>query len=104
MINPNSNLSLVKQCCAMDIARSGIYYKPKGVSEIDLPLMRLLDEAHINKPFLGSRRLKDTLQSFGYTVNRKRIQRLMRKMGIQAIYPKPNLSKANKTHKIYPYL
>ena len=104
MINRNNDLSLVKQCRAVNIARSSIYYEPKPVSERDSALMRLIDEIHINKPFLGIRRIKDALQDLGHTVNRKRVQRLMRKMGIQAIYPKPNLSKANKQHKVYPYL
>ena len=67
-------------------------------------LIRLIDEIHLDKPFLGIRRIKDALHDLGHTVNRKRIQRLMRKIGIQAIYPKPNLSKANKQHKIAPYL
>ena len=67
-------------------------------------LMRLIDEIHLDKPFLGIRRIKDALHDLGHTVNCKRIQRLMRKTGIQAIYPKPNLSKANKQHKIAPYL
>jgi putative transposase len=104
MINRNSDLSLVKQCHVLDIARSGIYYKPKPVNEIDLMLMRLIDEVHLDKPFLGIRRIRDALHALGYTVNRKRVHRLMLKMGIQAIYPKPNLSKTNKQHKIYPYL
>jgi len=104
MINRNDGLSLVKQCRTLDIARSGIYYEPKPIGEDDLVLMRLIDEIHLEKPFLGIRRIKDALQDLGQTVNRKRVQRLMREMGIQAIYPKPNLSKANKQHKIYPYL
>ena len=103
MINRNNSLSLVKQCQTLDIARSGVYYKPKPVSEIDLILMRLIDEIHLDKPFLGIRRIRDALHDLGHKVNRKRIHRLMRKMGIQAIYPKPNLSKANKQHKVYPY-
>lgn len=104
MINRNSDLSLVKQCQALDITRSGIYYKPKPVNEIDSMFMRLIDEIHLDKPFLGIRRIRDALHNLGYKVNRKRVHRLMRKMGIQAIYPKPNLSKTNKQHKIYPYL
>lgn len=104
MINRDHELSLVKQCRVLDIARSGIYYEPKPVSESDLELMRLMDEIHLAKPYLGIRRIKDALDEMGHTVNRKRIQRLMRKMGIYAIYPKPNLSKANQQHKIYPYL
>ena len=104
MINRNSELSLVKQCRALDIARSGFYYEAKPVSENELALMRMIDEIHIAKPYLGIRRIKDALHDLGHTVNRKRIGRLMQKMGIHAIYPKPNLSKANKQHKIYPYL
>lgn len=103
MINRKDKLSLVKQCQTLNIARSVIYYKPKPVSDIDLILMRLIDEIHLDKPFLGIRRIRDALHDLGHKVNRKRVQRLMRKMGIQAIYPKPNLSKANKQHKIYPY-
>ncbi|MFT6389286.1 MAG: putative transposase [Cellvibrionaceae bacterium] len=104
MINRNNDLSLVKQCRGINIVRSGIYYESKPVSERDLVLMRLIDEIHVDKQFLGIRRIKDVLQDLGNKVNRKRVHKLMRKMGIQAIYPKPNLSKANKQHKIYPYL
>lgn len=104
MINRNSDLSLVKQCQTLSIARSGIYYEPAPVSDNDRSLMRLIDEIHLDKPFLGIRRIKDALLKLGHVVNRKRVQRLMRRIGIQAIYPKPNLSKANKQHKVYPYL
>lgn len=104
MINRNSPLSLVKQCRTLDIARSGIYYEPKAIGEKDLMLMRLIDEIHLAKPFLGIRRIKDALHDLGHTVNHKRVQRLMRRMGIKAIYPKPGLSKANQQHKVYPYL
>ena len=104
MIDRDHELSLVKQCRVLAISRSGIYYEPKPVSDDDLRLMPLIDEIHLAKPYLGIRRIKDALQDLGHTVNRKRIGRLMRKIGICAIYPKPNLSKANKQHKIYPYL
>ena len=93
MINRHEKLSLVKQCQILNIARSGLYYKPQPVSEVDVMLMRLIDEIHLDKPVPGIRRIKDALHDLGHTVNRKRIQRLMRKTGIQAIYPKPNLSK-----------
>lgn len=66
--------------------------------------MRIIDEIHINRPFLGVRRIKDALRALEYRVNHKRVRRLMGKIGIEAIYPKPNLSKANKEHKVYPYL
>jgi len=104
MINQNHSLSLVKQCQTLNIARSGIYYSPKPDTEMDLKLMRLIDEIHLNRPFLGIRRMTDALRGLGYNVNHKRVYRLMRKMGIQAIYPKPNLSKRNTQHKVYPYL
>lgn len=104
MINRNHSLSLVKQCRTLGLTRSGIYCQPKLDSDADLKLMRLMDEIHLNRPFLGMRRITDALHALGYRVNRKRVQRLMRKMGIQAIYPKPNLSKRNTQHKVYPYL
>lgn len=104
MIDRKDNLSLVKQCKTLDISRSRIYYKPKPVRDIDLKMMRLIDEIHVGRPFLGIRRITDALQELGYLVNHKRVRRLMRLMGIEAIYPKPNLSKANPGHKVYPYL
>jgi len=104
MINRKHSLSLVKQCKTLALARSGIYYQTKPESDANLKLMRLIDEIHLKRPFLGIRRIKDALHDRGHTVNRKRVQRLMRKMGIQAIYPKPNLSKRNTQHKVYPYL
>ena len=75
-----------------------------GASDEDLRLMRLIDEIHLKRPFYGSRRIRDDLQDLGYPVNRKRVQRLMRKMGIMALYPKVNTSRPGKGHKIYPYL
>ncbi len=104
MINRKHKLSLIKQCETLDITRSGVYYKPTPVSSLDLNLMRLIDEIHLNRPFLGVRRMTDAVRDEGYYVNHKRVGRLMRKMGIEAIYPKPNLSKSNPQHKIYPYL
>jgi len=104
MINRHYSLSLVKQCKTLNLARSGVYYTPKPDSDADLKRMRLIDEIHLNRPFLGSRRITDALHDLGHSVNRKHIQRLMRKMRIQAVYPKPNLSKRDKQHKVYPYL
>jgi putative transposase len=104
MMNRDHPLSLVKQCRALALARSGIYYQPQPESDTDLKLMRLIDEIHLERPFLGLRRVTDALHGLGYQVNHKRVQRLMRKMGIQALYPKPNLSKRNAQHKVYPYL
>ena len=104
MIDHKHKLSMVKQCEALDIARSGIYYQPKPESKEELKLMRLIDEIHTKRPFLGIRRITDSLHDLRHSVNHKRVRRLMRKMGIEAVYPKPNLSKANIEHKIYPYL
>ena len=87
MINRTHSLSLVKQCQTLAVIRSGLYYHPRPDSDADLKLMRLIDEIHLNRPFLGSRRITDALRALEYRVNHKRIQRLMRKMGIQAIYP-----------------
>ncbi|WP_419645374.1 IS3 family transposase, partial [Thiolapillus sp.] len=77
---------------------------PKPVSDEELELMRLIDRCHLKYPFYGSRRIRDWLEDQGHRVNRKRIQRLMRTMGLAALYPKRNLSRANQAHKIYPYL
>jgi putative transposase len=88
----------------LGLSRSGIYYQTKGESEENLDLMRLLDEQYLKTPFYGYRRMSVWLGEQGYRVNPKRVQRLMQQMGLAAIYPKPNLSKSNQEHKIYPYL
>ncbi len=104
MIKKNETLSIVRQCRLLDLHRSGIYYKPSAPHEDEFEIMRLIDCIHTNRPFLGIRRITDALQGVGHHVNRKRVQRLMQKMGIQAIHPKPNTSKRHPKHKIYPYL
>lgn len=104
MMDKDSELSVMKQCQLLGISRSWVYYQPAPVSAEDLQLMRLLDELHLARPFLGSRRLVDELKDRGFHVNRKRVQRLMRLMGIEASYPKPRTSRAAKKHKVYPYL
>ena len=71
-----------------------VYYQPIGVTDEDLRLMRLIDEVHLKRPFYGSRRIRDNLQDLGHSVNRKKVQRLMRLMGIRALYPKANSSRA----------
>ena len=100
----HKELSIVEQCDLLNIARSSFYYQPKGPSEEDLILARLIDEQYMKTPFYGSRRMTIALQKLGYSINRKRVQRLMRELGIEAIYPKPNLSKVHPAHQIYPYL
>ena len=100
----HEQLSVVEQCDLLNLARSSFYYQPKGPSEADLILARLIDEQYMKTPFYGSRRMTIVLQRLGYNVNRKRVQRLMRELGIEAIYPRPNLSKVNSEHQVYPYL
>jgi putative transposase len=99
----NSETSISHQAELLGISRSSVYYEPI-VDERDLLLKRLIDEQYTLTPFYGSRRITASLRRNGHGVNRKHVQRLMREMGIEAIYPKPNLSRANPEHKIYPYL
>jgi putative transposase len=98
------HLSVVQQCKLLGIARSSYYYQPQSVSEEELTLLRLLDQQYLETPFYGSRRMMLALREKGYSVNRKRVQRLMRQLGIEAIYPKPRLSQAAREHQVYPYL
>lgn len=105
MVDPNlSDVSISEQCAALDISRSSYYYQAKGESELNLKLMDRIDRLHLDFPTWGSRKIRDRLRLDGYEVNRKRVRRLMALMGITAIYQKPNLSKPNLAHKIYPYL
>jgi len=83
---------------------SSSYYKPQPMPEEDQTLMRLIDKIHLKRPYLGSRRIVDALAELGYKAGRKRVQRLMRLMGIQAIHPGPKTSKPHPQHKVYPYL
>jgi putative transposase len=92
-----------RQAELLGIARSTVYYQPR-VDAYSIELMHLIDEVYTRAPFYGSRRMREALKRRGYPVNRKRVQRLMRGMGIEALYPKRNLSKPHPDHKIYPYL
>jgi putative transposase len=98
------SLSVVRQCRLLDISRSGLYYQPKGISEEDLALMKLIDRQYLVTPFYGARKIAAWLKSQGRRVNRKRVRRLMRIMGLKAIYRRPRTSKPAVGHKIYPYL
>jgi putative transposase len=100
----NSNVSITRQCDILGLCRSSYYYKPAAESPLNLELMRIIDEQYIRTPFYGVPRMTHLLCNMGYSIGHKRIERLMRKMGIQAIYPKKNLSKANADHKKFPYL
>ena len=97
-------LSVVRQCKLLYISRSGLYYQPKGISEEDLTLMKLIDRQYLATPFYGARKIAAWLKSQGRQVNRKRIRRLMRLMGIKAIYRRPRTSTPAPGQKIYPYL
>jgi putative transposase len=88
----------------LGLSRSSLYYEPGGEAAEDLRLMRRIDEQYTARPFYGSRRMTIWLNEQGEEVNRKRVQRLMRVMGLEAIYPKPRLSLAGEGHRIYPYL
>ena len=103
MIDSEVKIPVVHQCQLLSLSRSTAYYRPQGISEEDLELMRLIDEIHLEFPFYGSRRIRDELDDRGHRVNRKRIQRLMRLMGLEALYPKPRTTKPGKGHKVYPY-
>ena len=104
MINKDLELSVKRQCELLKVKRSSYYYQAVPVSDEELTLMKLIDELHLQRPTLGSRTMVDRLEDKGYKVCRERVQRLMRLMGIQAIYPKPKTSLGNKQHKVYPYL
>mgnify|MGYP000076208351 CR=1 FL=1 len=98
------SLSIVCQCWLLDISRSSLYYQPKGISEEDLALMKLIDRQYLATPFYGARKIAAWLKSQNYGVNRKRVRRLMRVMGLKALYRRPSTSKPAPGHKIYPYL
>jgi len=97
-------VSVSRQCRLLNLSRSTVYYKPVATAPQDLALMRWIDEQYLKTPFYGSRSMTLHLQRLGYRVNRKRIQRLMRLMGIEAVYPKPHTSRPHPQHRIYPYL
>ena len=94
----------MRQCTLLSINRSAYYYQPIGESALNLELMRLIDEQHLETPWYGARQMARHLRRQGYGVSRTRIRRLMRLMGLPAIYQKPNTSKPHPQHKIYPYL
>ena len=98
------SLSVVRQCRLLGISRSGWYYRPRGVSDEDLELMKMIDRQYLATPFYGSRKMVAWLKGQGKWVNRKRIRRLMRVMGLKAIYRRPRTSQPAPGHKVYPYL
>jgi putative transposase len=100
----HARLSIRRQCALLGLARSGVYRPPLAANENDLALMRRLDELFTAWPFLGSRRMTAMLRAEGHVINRKRVQRLMRRMGIVALGPKPRTTKPAPGHQIFPYL
>ena len=105
MVEPgHPRLSIGRQCALLSIARSSFYYQPAGETELNLALMRLVDEQFLETPFYGVRQMTRHLCNEGHAVNDKRIRRLMRLMGLMPIYQKPNTSRPAKAHKRYPYL
>jgi len=106
MVDRDARLPVTRQCRLLKVSRSTVYYRPVPLPDDTLSVMRALDEIHLELPFLGSRKLVGELAKRGLTVNRKRVQRLMGLMGMEAIYPKPRTSRpgVGAGHKIYPYL
>lgn len=105
MIEPkHPKLSVSRQCALLELPRSSYYRQPVPETDVNLQLMRIIDETYLAYPFFGSRQMRNWLRLQGHRVNRKRVQRLMRLLGLEAIYRKPNLSAAHPQHRIYPYL
>jgi len=105
MIDPeHPHLSVRRQCELVGLNRSTFYHRPAGESDLNLHLMRLIDEQYIKTPFYGWPRMTAQLRRQGHAINHKRVQRLMSTMGLQAIHPRPRTSVAAKGHKVYPYL
>jgi len=104
MIEPGHELSLSRQCGLLTLARSSVYYRPTPTPEEELRLMRELDELHLEHPWMGSRSLRDQLRRRGFSVGRDRVRRLMRKIGIRAVYRPPRTTIPAQGHTIYPYL
>ena len=104
MIDRSHKLSVSRQARILGISRGSVYYLPQPASVVDLALMRRIDELHLDYPFAGSRMLRGLLNAEGHDVGRLHVRTLMRKMGIEAIYRRPNTSKPAPGHKVYPYL
>ena len=104
MIDRNHDLPVQRQARLLRLSRSSVYYLPRPVSASDLAIMRRIDELHLDFPFAGSRMLRDFLRGEGVEIGRDRVITLMRRMGIEALYRRPNTSKPAPGHKIHPYL
>ena len=104
MIDRTHPLPITRQAELLRISRGSVYYLPRSASEADLTLMRRLDALHLEHPFAGARMLRDLLRQEGPAVGRKHVATLMRKMGIEALYRRPNTSRKHPQHAVYPYL
>jgi len=104
MIDRTHPLPIIRQCQILQLARSTAYYQPQPISPEDLALMRRIDELHMDWPFAGARMLKRILKREGWTAGRRHVSTLMKRMGIHALYRKPNTSRRHPAHKVYPYL
>lgn len=104
LVEPHGEISMRRQCELLGVSRSSLYYEPVEPDSEELALMRRVDELHLEHPFFGSRLMTRTLKAEGFEVNRKRIQRLMRVMGLESVAPKPNTSKPAPEHPVFPYL
>jgi putative transposase len=104
MIDRGHELALIRQAKLLKLSRSSVYYRPRPVSPADLAIMRRIDQLHLDFPFAGSRMLRDLLRGEGIAIGRQRVATMMKRMGIAALYRRPNTSKPAPGHKIYPYL
>ena len=104
MIDRSDKLPVARQCRLLGLARSSVYYTPQPVSASDLALMRRIDELHLNHPFAGARMLRDLLRLDGLPVGRRHVTTLMKKMGIEALYRRPNTSRKHPQNPVFPYL
>ena len=102
LVEANARPSMRRQCELLGVNRSSLYYEPVEPDAEELALMRRMDELHLKHPFFGSRMMTRTLKAKGVLVNRKRVQRLMRLMGLESTAPKPNTSKPAPEHAVYP--
>src|SRR5271154_5545803 len=104
MIDRGHELALIRQAKLLKLSRSSVYYRPRPASPADLAIMRRIDELNLDYPFSGSRMLRDLLRGEGIAIGRQRVATMMKRMGIAALYRRPNTSKPAQGHKIYPYL
>ena len=104
MVQANTSPSMRRQCELLSVSRSSVYYEAVGTDEEELGLMRQIDELHLSFPWYGSRQMARHLRRQGFSVNRKRVRRLMRRIGLTAVAPAPNTSRRQPTHPVYPYL